>query len=116
MFRPQINTKNLCCLYFCYSTTRSLTLDELAKFQQHLYNGLTKELSQNVNIIFSNYYLSQMCYDYDNLFEIKNEKLVVKNHVPKQEIKSQLGYIPTNLLVASCKVAKKYFNNATELT
>lgn len=111
MFRPQINTKNLCCLYFCYSTKRSLTLDELNKFLQHLHSGLVKELAENVNIICSTYYLSQMCYDYDNLFEINNEKIVVKHNVPKEEIKSQLGYMPTNLLVASCKVAKNYFNN-----
>lgn len=115
MFRPQINTKNFCCLYFWYSGKRSLDLKELDKFHPFLYEGLSKELSQNVNIIYTTYYLSQMICDYDNLFELKGEKLSLKKEVQANELKSQLSYMPTGLLIASCKVSKKYFNHSSSL-
>lgn len=107
----EIGTKNFCALYFSFSEKRHVDLDQLYDFYKHLSSRLRqKESGKSVNILYSSYYLSQVCYDYDNLFEMDDEQLSLKKNVSIKDIQDQLGYMSINTLVTCVEITKEYFD------
>lgn len=110
----ELNTKNFCAIYFTCAQKRHVELDELYEFYRFFSKNLRKETRKSVNILCSNYYLSQVCYDYDDLFEMDEEQFSLKKDVSLCEVEKQLGWMDLDLLVSSMQVAKSYFDKEKE--
>lgn len=110
----EMNTKNFCAIYFTCAQKRHAEFRKLGEFHEFLSAELYKQEGKRVNILFSNYYLSQVCYDYDDLFEMDDEQLNLKKDVSLNEVESQLGWMNYDLLVSSLKVGKSYFKQSSD--
>ena len=110
----EMNTKNFCAIYFTCAQKRHAELRDLSEFYEFLSGQLYKQEGKRVNILFSSYYLSQVCYDYDDLFEMDDEQLSLKKDVSLNEVESQLGWMNYDLLVSSLKVGKSYFKQISD--
>jgi len=109
-----VSAKNLCCMYFHFSNKRSVDFEDLMQYRSHLGGGLQKELNDNVKIDVSNYHFYQMCSDYNNLFDMNDDAIFVKNGVPQDEIKSQLGYMSLALMIPCTKISQEYFDKIAQ--
>jgi len=106
----EINAKNFCSLYFTYSNNSYATFKDLSTFYANLKKGLKNTLKEkNVKILYSNNYIKEMCYEFDNLFEVKNDLLLLK--VSKNKIKEELGWLSLDLLVPCVKITEKFFKH-----
>lgn len=109
MSKFYVSAKNLCCMYFHFSNKRSADFDDLMQYRSHLGGGLRKELGVDVTMDVSDYHFKQMCYDYDDLFDMTEDKIIMKKNVPHDEMKSQLGYMSLALIVPCTKISQDYF-------
>lgn len=107
----ELNTKNFCALYFTFSQKRHVPFEELGRFYSHLKTGFFEKDKKDVNILFSSYYLSQVCYDYDDLFEMDDQQLSLKKEVTFDKIEKELAWLPFDIFQSSLEISKDFFDN-----
>lgn len=113
----ELNTKNFCALYFTAAQKRHVDFEQLGKFYSYLHNHLSDHLQKErkyLIISYSDYYLRQMCYEYDYLYEMDEEQLSVKKDVSLYEIEKELGWLPIDILVESIKISNDFFEKTNE--
>ena len=113
----EMTAKNICCLYFLGAKKRHASLESLYEFGSNLAKNLRSELKDtSINFLYSNYYLNQMCYDYDNLFEIDEEQLSLKRGISQSELHSQLGWMKLDVLLPCIEITNDYFGKNSDIT